>query len=129
MTLAVPPQARAFLADGRGDGTLALQPDQSLRLIHLPEPVWAFAVSGYRVLPRFLAARAGEALDAALQRAILDIAWRIEELLHWFAAADAVLEASLVSPLTRAALGVAPLPADRAPRLDSPRARRSDSEA
>ena len=129
VTLAVPPPARAFLADGRGTGTLALQPDQSLRLIGLPEPVWTFAVSGYRVLPRFLAARAGEALDAALQRAILDIAWRIEELLHWFAQADAVLEAALVAPLTRTELGLAPLPADPAPPLDSRRPRRSDSKA
>ena len=95
----------------------------------VPEQVWEFAVSGYRVLPRFLAARAGEALDAALQRAILDIAWRIEELLHWLGQADAVLEAALVAPLTGTELGLAPLPADPATPLDSPRPRRSDSKA
>ncbi|GGG40566.1 hypothetical protein GCM10010964_30220 [Caldovatus sediminis] len=108
VTLAVPPIARAFLDAGDGTGFVPLQEDQSLRLARLPERVWAFAVSGYRVLPRWLAARQGEALDAALQRAILDVAWRIEELLHLFDAADAVLARALERPLTRAALGLSP---------------------
>jgi hypothetical protein len=57
-------------------------------------------------LPRWLIARNGEALDAALQRVALDAAWRIEELLHWFDAADVVLAAALADPLTRAGLGL-----------------------
>ncbi|MEO8715055.1 MAG: hypothetical protein ABI369_08585, partial [Acetobacteraceae bacterium] len=73
---------------------------------HVSERVWQFAVSGYRVLPRWLAARSGEALDAALQRAILDIAWRIEELLSWFEAADTVLAQAIAKPLTRDSLGL-----------------------
>ena len=81
------------------------------------------------MLPRFLAARAGAALDAAMQRAILDLAWRIEELLHWFALADPVLEAAIASPLTRAELGLGPLPDSPSPPLDSPRRPRSDSKA
>lgn len=106
VTLAVPPIGRAFQADGRGGGTVALQQDQSLRLVNLPERVWQFAVSDYRVLPRFLAARTGEALNATLQRAILDVAWRIEELLHWFDPADDVLAASILAPLSRLDLGL-----------------------
>jgi hypothetical protein len=101
VTLAVPQIGRAFQADGRGGGTVPLQEDQSLRLVNLPERVWQFAVSDYRVLPRWLAARTGEALNAAFQRAILDVAWRIEELLHWFDAADHVLVASILASLSR----------------------------
>jgi predicted helicase len=104
--LTVPPINRAFLADGSGAGYVSLQQDQSLRIAHLPERVWNFAVSGYRVLPRWLIARNGEALDSALQRAILDVAWRIEELLYWFDAADGVLARSIDRPLTRTALGL-----------------------
>jgi predicted helicase len=106
VTLAVPPIGRAFLEDGRGAGTVALQDDQSLRISNLPERVWQFGVSGYRVLPRWLAARNGEALDAPLQRAILDVAWRIEELLHWFDAADQVLASAIATSLSRADLGL-----------------------
>jgi hypothetical protein len=107
VTLSVPPVDRAFLADGRGTGAVALQEDQSLRLVSLPERVWQFAVSGYRVLPRWLAARNGEALDADLHRALLDVAWRIEELLHWFDAADQVLARAVEASLSRADLGLA----------------------
>lgn len=95
-----------LINDAEGRGFVPLQADQSLRLGDLPDAVWRFAVSGYAVLPRWLAARRGEALDAGMNRAILDVAWRIEELLHWFAEADLVLEAALAAPLTRAALGL-----------------------
>lgn len=37
---------------------------------------------------------------------MLDVAWRIDELLHWFDAADPVLERALVKPLTRDELGL-----------------------
>ena len=81
------------------------------------------------MLPRFLAARAGAALDAAMQRAILDLAWRIEELLHWFAQADTVLAAAIASPLTRAELGIGPLPDSPPPPLESPPGPRSKRHA
>ena len=110
------PKSQAFRSAGGGAGSLALLADRSLCLDGLPEAVWTFAVSGYEVLPRFLAAREGEALDAALQRAILDVAWRIEALLYWFAEADSLLEAALAAPLTRACLGI--------DRLTAPSARR-----
>ena len=115
VTLGVPPIRDAFAERGDGTGSVALQEDQSLRLARVPQRVWEFAVSGYRVLPRWLLARNGEALDAALQRAILDVAWRIEELLHWFDAADAVLDRAVARPLTRAALGL-PVPGNQRAR-------------
>lgn len=104
--LAVPPIGRAFTSEGTGPGSIALQEDNSLRLVGVPQAVWDFAVSGYRVLPRWLLARNGEALDADLQRAALDVAWRIEELLHWFTEADGVLARALARPLTCTALGL-----------------------
>lgn len=106
VTLATPPADRAFLEAGDGTGFVPLQPDQSLRLAGVPARVWTFAVSGYRVVPRWLAARDGEALDAALLRATLDIVWRVAELLHWFDAADAVLARAVAGSLTRDALGL-----------------------
>ena len=118
-TLAVPPIGRAFLEDGSEGGFVALQADQSFRLAALPERVWTFAVSGYRVLPRWLAARQGEVIDSALQRALLDVAWRIDELLHWFDAADAVLARAVAAPLTRAGLGL-PSPLRAGPAENEP---------
>lgn len=106
VTLAVPPVGRAFLADGRGSGAVALQEDQSLRLVGVPEPVWRFAVSGYRALPRWLAARNGEALDREFNHALLDVAWRIAELLHWFDSAHQALSRAVDAPLSIADLGL-----------------------
>lgn len=67
--------------------------------------MFAFGVSGYRVLYRWLAARAGEPL-AEMQRDALDLAWRLAELLHWFDLADPVLDAAVARPLSRTALGL-----------------------
>lgn len=53
------------------------------------------------MLYRWLDARTEPPLHAALQRGILDMAWRIEELLHWFDAADPVLASAIARPLTR----------------------------
>ena len=48
---------------------------------------------------------------AALKRAALDAAWRVEKLLGLYDAADAVLVRALAEPLTRADLGGAAVPA------------------
>jgi hypothetical protein len=40
VTLAVPPAARAYVADSGSAGFVPLQEDQSLRLAGLPEAVW-----------------------------------------------------------------------------------------
>jgi predicted helicase len=110
LLLEVPAPASAFLPQPDGTGRIPLQADGSLRLEGVAPAIWSFAVSGYRVLYRWLKAREGEAL-ADVQRDACDIAWRIEELLHWFAAADAALEDAIARPLTRAALGLPPPPA------------------
>ena len=107
-TLDVPPPRQAFVGDG-AIGTVALLRDRSLHIERVPERVWRFAVSGYPVLHRWLRARNGEPLTGpagvALQRAALDVAWRIEELLALYDAADAVLARALAPALTRADLG------------------------
>jgi hypothetical protein len=96
------PKPSAFRGSGDGLGAVALQGDQSLRLERLSERAWLFAVSGYRVLHRWLDARHGDALDATLTRGICDV----EELLHWFDAADPVLARAVAASLTRDDLGL-----------------------
>jgi SAM-dependent methyltransferase len=107
-TLDVPPIGRAWreTKDGRGD--IRLQADGPRMLSNVSDRAWQFEVSGYRVLYRWLHARNGEALDAALQRTILDLAWRIEELLHWFDAADPLLAEALARPMAAGELGLEP---------------------
>lgn len=73
----------------------------------LPQEVWDFSVSGYRVLPRWIEGRRGLPVTLALMRELRDVAARIHELLHWFAEADLVLEATLADTLTREELGFA----------------------
>lgn len=104
-TLAVPSLGQAFVPDGSGNGAVALVSDQALKLVGVPERVYAFAVSGYRVLYRWLAAREGERL-ADVQTGALDLVWRLSELLHWFDKADSALAAAIADPLTRKRLGL-----------------------
>jgi hypothetical protein len=83
-----------FCADGTGkfDG--------------LPARVWEFAVSGYRVLKRWVDAREG--LDGPTYwPQFRDVAARIHELLHWFDQADLVLAEVLEDTLSREELGLA----------------------
>lgn len=98
----------AFLPDDQrpGFGAVALTERNAVRMTGVPERVFAFEVSGYRVLYNWLKAREGKAL-AEVQDEALDVAWRLNELLHWFDAADEVLQAALAAPLPRAALTVA----------------------
>lgn len=90
------------------DGELALCTDGSGVLAGISESVWTFAVSGYRVLPKWLTAREGQELDLPKIQEIRDIAGRIHELLHWFDQADLVLEAALGDTLSREELGLEP---------------------
>ena len=71
----------------------------------LPEAVWNFSVSGYRVLPRWIDGRKGLPFTDALKNELRDVAARIHELIHRFDEADLVLEATLVKTLTREELG------------------------
>lgn len=87
-------------------GTIILRDDGSGRIEIIPEPVWKFAVSGYRLLPRWLDAREGQPVDLALVNAVRDMAGRIMELIDLFARADTVLVDALSESLARDALGL-----------------------
>ena len=104
--LDVPTPQRAFTGQGQA-GAVALRRDQSLRLEQVTERSWNCSVSGYQIFHRWLRARNGQAIDAALQREILDIIARIEESVHLFDAADAVLGEAIEASLAREQLGLA----------------------
>jgi hypothetical protein len=87
------------------NGEIALCADGTGRVTGIPQPVWEFAVSGYRVLHRWIEGRIGLPADLALIREFRDVAARIAELIHWFDAADIVLDETLAHTLTRDALG------------------------
>jgi hypothetical protein len=87
------------------DGTIALCADGSGRIVGIPEAVWSFAVSNYRVLPRWIESRKDLPADVALVTELRDICSRIAELIDLFTEADTVLVATLGETLTRAALG------------------------
>lgn len=91
------------------DGTLlTLCADGSGEIAPIPPEVWAFAVSGYRVVPRWLAARQG--LDATAPDFIpqlRDLVGRVGELIDLFVRADSLLVQTLDDPLSRDSLGFA----------------------
>jgi hypothetical protein len=89
---------------------LSLCEDESGRVTGLPQAVWNFSVSGYRVLPRWLEARVGTTIDQAFFREFRDVCGRIAELIELFAEADRVLDAVLRDSLSREALHFAPQP-------------------
>lgn len=103
------PDAETVIGDiAYADGVLSLwkNGNQAVPAFSgLPEAVWSFSVSGYRVLPRWIDGRKGLPVTLALMRELRDIAARIAELLHWFDTADLVLHATLADTLTRAELG------------------------
>jgi Type ISP C-terminal specificity domain/N-6 DNA Methylase len=103
--LDLPTPQRAFIAEA-GVGEVALLADRSFRISNVPERVWQFSVSGYPVLYRWLRARNGELISAGLQRSVLDIVARVEELLRLFDEADQLLVESLQAPLTRIQIGL-----------------------
>lgn len=90
------------------DGAIVLCGDGTGRITGLPQPVWDFSVSGYRLVPRWLEARIGLPADLALVRELRDICGRIAELIDLFAEADVVLEATLNETLTREVLELGP---------------------
>jgi hypothetical protein len=90
--------------------SLALCADGSGKIMGVPQAVWAFSVSGYRVLPRWLEARVGLPADLGFVREFRDICGRIAELIELFAQADRVLDATLGDSLSREALHFAPAP-------------------
>jgi Type ISP C-terminal specificity domain len=89
------------------DGAIVLCADGSGRITGIPQQIWDFSVSGYRVLPRWIDGRKGLTADLALVRELRDICGRMAELIDLFEQADIVLEATLDDTLTREALGFA----------------------
>lgn len=88
------------------DGEIILCADGSGRVSGIPENIWQFAVSGYRLLPRWLGARAGQTVDRAFMKSMRDVAGRIAELIDLFDRADIVLGDALVETITRKKLGL-----------------------
>ncbi len=88
------------------DGEIRLCGDATGRITGLPQAVWDFSVSGYRLVPRWLEARTGLTADLALVRELRDICARIAELIDLFGEADIVLDATLNETLTREALDI-----------------------
>lgn len=86
------------------DGELSLCADGSGRVRNIPQAVWEFSVSGYRVLPRWLSARTGVTVGATFIPELRDVAARINELLFLFGEADAILDRTLADSLNRTAL-------------------------
>jgi hypothetical protein len=87
-------------------GEIRLCADGSGHISNIPAAVWEFAVSGYRLLPRWLAAREGLAIGPTFIPELRDVAARIAELIDLFDAADSILVRTLDAPLSRAALGL-----------------------
>ncbi|MDH3472446.1 MAG: N-6 DNA methylase [Rhodospirillales bacterium] len=87
-------------------GEIILCDDGSGRIVGISQGVWDFAVSGYRVVPRWLQGRVGLAADFALVQEFRDICARVAELIDLFDRADAVLEAAVHETLSREALGL-----------------------
>lgn len=88
------------------DDAIHLCADGSGRIANIPEAVWSFAVSGYRVLPRWLAAREGLEIGDKFVPELRDVAGRIAELIDLFDEADSILKRTLEDPLSREALGL-----------------------
>ncbi len=87
------------------DGQIILAPDGRGRVSGIPQGVWDFAVSGYRVLPRWLDGRKGQPATYEFFLEMKDVAQRIAELIHRFDEADLVLADTLANSLTRVRLG------------------------
>jgi hypothetical protein len=90
------------------DGEITLCADGTGRITGLPQAVWGFSVSGYRLVPRWLEARVGLPADLALVRDLRDLCARVAELIDLFDEADIVLQATLNETLTREALDLGP---------------------
>ena len=88
------------------DGAITLCGDGTGRILGLPQPVWDFSVSGYRLVPRWLEARVGLPAELALVRELRDICGCVAELIDLFANADIVLESTLHETLTLRGVGL-----------------------
>lgn len=74
------------------------------RVEGLPAALWAFEVSGYPVLRRWLDGREGQAVDLALFDPFHAVCARVADLVDLCDRADTLLADALDAPLTRDAL-------------------------
>ena len=88
------------------EGELFLCANRTGRVTGINAAVWAFSVSGYRLVYRWLDARKGLPVDHALITSFRDLVGRIAELIDLFAHADHLLQRALGATLSRAALGL-----------------------
>jgi hypothetical protein len=101
------PSPGANLAASPMEGSrLTLCADGSGVVEGVPARLWAFEVSGYPVLARWLEARRGLPLDLALFDAFRDVCARLDALIELAQQADEILESALTATLTREALGM-----------------------
>ena len=87
-------------------GDIRICADGSGHISNIPAVIWEFAVSGYRLLPRWLAAREGMTIGPTFIPELRDVAARIAELIDLFDAADSILDRTLDDSLSRAALAL-----------------------
>jgi hypothetical protein len=102
-----PTQGALLEPEGPNAGRLTLCADGTGEVEGLPPVLWAFEVSGYPVLRRWLEGRAGLPVDLALFDAFRDVCARLAELIDLFDRADTLLADSLAATLNREALGMA----------------------
>jgi predicted helicase len=95
-----------------GESELMLCENGSGRISGIPAAVWQFSVSGYPLLPRWLAARKGIEVTHDFLNEFRDITGRINELIHLFDEADVVLQKAVNHSLTRERLGLESAPAE-----------------
>ncbi len=107
-TIATAPGPETRLASGvtYDAGAITLGGDGTARVEGVPRAVWDFAVSGYALLPRWLAHRRGQRVDAATLDAVRDLVARIGHLVALITEADAVLADALSDPLSRTDLAL-----------------------
>jgi predicted helicase len=94
------------------EGELILCENGSGKISGIPAAVWQFSVSGYPVLPRWLAARKGIEVTHDFLNEFRDITGRINELIYRFDEADIVLQQAVNHSLTRERLGLESAPAE-----------------
>lgn len=104
--LDLPTPRDTFAGDSDGK-ILVLRRDKSLVITNVSERAWDFSISSSTlVLNRWIKARNGLELTAALQRELLDTIARLEELLHLFDESNRVLAKALEAPLTTRQIGL-----------------------
>ena len=82
-------------------GAITLGSDGTARVDGVPEAVWDFAVSGYALLPRWLAHRRRQKVDAAMLDAVRDLVARTGHLIALMTEADSILASALGDSLSR----------------------------